>query len=138
MRPQNITQVNLTSIFNWLKHQLPVSSFIAVKTILSPCCNLIVSSINFICIGGGVYTVNIKLSFPEVFYDLPTFKLLSNNVVVSGSGSYLNGIITFTNVTLTSSTQNFQVTLLTSTSTSGDIGFYQTTPNVLATPPSCV
>jgi len=132
MFPTNISMVNTSSILRWLKPQIPVYMWRAIATLFAPCCELVISTISFI--GSGPYTVSVTLSPAVNFYTTPTFQLLSNGVTVSNTGTYIGGVITFTGVTLTTTSQTFTVLALNSTSTNNGSGVFQGSTSIVATP----
>lgn len=138
MFPTNITQINVTKILNWLKHQIPIYIFVAIKTLLRPCCEIAIDTITYTCTSTGVGTVSVKIlgtfSYPHPI----TSYLLRDNVIVSSTGTY-DGIntFTFTGVTLANSSASWEVLALLQTSTDGNVGVYQNTVAVTSTPPLC-
>ena len=49
MKPSVITQVNITKILNWLRNQIPTTTFNDIKAILKPCCVPVVDYGTFTC-----------------------------------------------------------------------------------------
>ena len=83
MKPSVITQINPTKILNWLKNQLPTSTFNDIKTLLKPCCVPSVTFGTMACVGNGD-GVN-GLEFQNITISDPTLLGQTVKVIITSS-----------------------------------------------------